>query len=136
MVYQTNIGLRWSDGDAIGHINNAVIVTLFEECRAQALLDHPSTLNNQIVVANLNVDFIAPILYAERTVIASLEVTHIGTKSFTLRQSLYRSPTDEHAGEPSSLAFATATIVIVAFDPTAQKARALEASERDWLLAL
>ena len=36
MTYTTTVPLRWSDLDAVGHVNNAVYLTLCEQCRIEA----------------------------------------------------------------------------------------------------
>lgn len=36
MTFTTTVPLRWSDLDAVGHVNNATYLTLVEQCRIEA----------------------------------------------------------------------------------------------------
>ena len=37
MTHTTTVPLRWSDLDAVGHVNNATYLTLCAQCRVEAL---------------------------------------------------------------------------------------------------
>ena len=78
--------LRWSDEDALGHVNNARVVTLMEGARIR--WTQPRGKSGRFpfgtVVASLQLNYLRP-LYYQPTMIVQLSVVRIGTKSFSLR---------------------------------------------------
>lgn len=88
--YQSRISIRFNDIDAMGHVNNAVIFTYFEEGRKALFYDAfresaPGGFN--FMVAHLECDYILPIRLEDRLLL-NLWVTAIGTKSFGLAYAL------------------------------------------------
>jgi acyl-CoA thioester hydrolase len=83
--YQPEI--RISDIDAMGHVNNAVYFTYFEQARMhffRQLVDDKWDWNRDgILVARNEVDYRMPILLHDKVVI-EVYCNNIGTKSFTL----------------------------------------------------
>lgn len=89
-VFQLPIHVRFRDIDAMGHVNNAVYFTYFEEGRL-ALFESFSSGSGPAVfpfiLARIGCDFLRPVTLNTEL---SLEiwVTEIGIKSFTLAYSL------------------------------------------------
>ena len=88
--FQSRISIRFNDIDAMGHVNNAVIFTYFEEGRKALFYDAfresaPGGFN--FMVAHLECDYILPVRLEDRLSL-NLWVTTIGTKSFGLAYAL------------------------------------------------
>jgi acyl-CoA thioester hydrolase len=88
------VALRWSDQDANGHLNNALIVTLMEEARVRWTRQRPEFegFRNGVVVASLQVDYLAQADYRPEMAI-TVGVERIGTKSFTVRHTGHQGGT-------------------------------------------
>lgn len=109
--------VRFSDLDALGHVNNNAIGIYFESSRL-AFFEHetlyegvPGTAS---VVARLAIDFLAEIPYPAAPEIG-LRVTRIGGKSFTYVQGLFLG----------ARCHATAETVSVMFDRTTRRSQPL-----------
>jgi len=78
--------LRWSDQDALGHVNNARIVTLLEEARIRWAHEEQdkNLLEFGSVVASLQIDYLRP-LYYQPEMLLKMGISRIGTKSFIVR---------------------------------------------------
>jgi acyl-CoA thioester hydrolase len=88
--FQSRISIRFNDIDAMGHVNNAVIFTYFEEGRKALFYDAfresaPGGFN--FMLAHLECDYILPVRLEDRLLL-NLWVTAIGTKSFGLAYAL------------------------------------------------
>jgi len=88
--FQSRIKIRFNDIDAMGHVNNAVIFTYFEEGRKALFYDAfresvPGGFN--FMVAHLECDYILPVRLEDRLLL-NLWVTAVGTKSFGLAYAL------------------------------------------------
>lgn len=91
------IQLRFNDIDTQGHVNNAVYfsfydlgkTTYFYDIMSLKVLDEVG-----IVVANINADFLAPIVGKE-PIAAQTAVKEVGKKSFTLIQQIINTETME-----------------------------------------
>ena len=88
--FQSPISVRFNDIDAMGHVNNAVIFTYFEEGRKALFYDAfsesvPGGFN--FMVAHLECDYILPVRLEDRLLL-NMWVTAIGTKSFGLAYAL------------------------------------------------
>ena len=84
-VFSTNIEVRFRDLDAIGHVNNAVFFTYFEEGRKQfskKVFEVSDVSDFNFIMAHIRCDFIRPIRLNDR-VILHMWVKDIGTKSFS-----------------------------------------------------
>ena len=84
-TYETPIEVRFRDLDSLGHVNNAVYATYFEQARLRYLQDvHGVDLDEvSFVVARLEVDYRAPIEAVE-PVTVGVGVDSVGETSFTL----------------------------------------------------
>jgi len=92
--------VRFSDRDALGHVNNAVYSTYLEEARIDIL----GGLTD-FILARVEIDFRSELRDADEVVVRS-RLDRIGTTSFTLRHEIHA------AGQ----LVAEATSVIVAYD--------------------
>ena len=84
-VFSTNIEVRFRDLDAIGHVNNAVFFTYFEEGRkhfSKKVFDVSDASDFEFIMAHIRCDFIRPIRLSDH-VILHMWVKDIGTKSFS-----------------------------------------------------
>lgn len=116
--------LRWSDMDALGHVNNARIVTLMEESRLRWSRPdaHSGRFEYGLVVASLQVDYLRPLLYRPEIRIR-VGTVRIGTKSFTVR----------HTGYVEGQPVFDGTTVMVPLAEDGVSSRALSDTERSWL---
>ena len=116
--------LRWSDEDALGHVNNARIVTLMEEARLRWTQPRGKAgrFPHGTVVASLRLDYLRPLHY-QPTMVIQLSVVRIGTKSFSLR----------HVGIQDGQRVFDGTTVMVPLAADGVSSRALNELERAWL---
>lgn len=105
--YWIDVDLRFSDLDVLGHVNNAVYVTYFEEARTNYFQDvmgmGPNDLD--LVVAHLEVDFRRTVEWNE-TVRAGVRVAEIGTKSFRMEYEVRADGEVAATGETVQVALA------------------------------
>ena len=122
--FELSLQLRWSDMDALGHVNNARIVTLMEEARLRWSRPdaHTGRFEFGLVVASLQVDYLRPVLYRPEILIR-VGAVRIGTKSFTVR----------HAGYVDGQLVFDGTTVMVPLAEDGVSSRALSKAERGWL---
>ena len=77
---------RWSDLDEVGHVNNAVYLTYFEQSRV--FYFHEACQwdwkVDGIILASNQVDYVRPVLYPDPTFIY-VRVSKIGNKSFEIQ---------------------------------------------------
>ena len=89
-LFSTNIEVRFRDLDAIGHVNNAVFFTYFEEGRkhfSKKVFDVSDVSDFNFIMAHIQCDFIKPIQFNDH-VILQMWVKNIGTKSFSFEYRL------------------------------------------------
>ncbi len=123
-----NIGVRWSDMDAYGHINHGRTVTLLEEARVETVFKPGSptgTLAAGAVVAALQVTYTRQLVHDDSPLQVLMWVSALRGADFTLSYELRPAGEDE-ASRPA----VTASTQIVAFDIAAQRPRRLTARER------
>ena len=118
-LFSTNIEVRFRDLDAIGHVNNAVFFTYFEEGRkhfSKKVFDVSDVSDFNFIMAHIQCDFIKPIQFNDR-VILQMWVKDIGTKSFSFEYRLV-DLSDE------AMVYATGKSIQVCYDY--QKNRSIE----------
>ena len=76
-VFTTRLAMRWGDMDALGHLNNAVYLTYFEQARTDWLLALPDphelwTPEQGPVVAHAAVTYKRPIVHPATVVVRLL----------------------------------------------------------------
>lgn len=110
--------IRFADIDAMGHVNNAVYFTYFEQARMhffrQLVDDKWDWTVHGILVARNEVDYRIPILLHDSV---SIEVfcKHIGTKSVTLAYKIMKS------SKEGPVLCSSGASVLVCFNHTAQR---------------
>jgi acyl-CoA thioester hydrolase len=100
--------VRFRDLDAMGHVNNAVLVTYVEQARIEYLrhlgvLDGP--LDMGMILARLEIDFLAPAM-PQAEVAIGVRASRSGNKSFQL----------DHELRQDGREIARASTVLVAYD--------------------
>ena len=88
--FHAPIAVRFKDIDAMGHVNNAVFTTYFEEARAafcRQVLGLSRIEDFDFLVARIEIDYRRPLRYGE-PLSASVRVAGVGNTSFTLEYRL------------------------------------------------
>lgn len=85
-MFRWECPLRWSDMDAQGHMNNAVMVDYLQEARVVFLRSGPASalLDEGIVVVRHQVEYRRPIHYDEDAVVVELGVSTLGASRVEL----------------------------------------------------
>ncbi|MCB1215146.1 MAG: acyl-CoA thioesterase [Deltaproteobacteria bacterium] len=86
---RTSIGVRFSDVDSMGHVNNARFLTYFEEARVAYLkkitpLDFTNPhwkLSQSLIVASIKIDFLSPAYVGEELEVG-IRASRLGNSSF------------------------------------------------------
>jgi acyl-CoA thioester hydrolase len=89
-TFATQIDIRFRDVDAMGHVNNAVFFTYFEEGRKRFFFDlfkvsNPSAF--PFIMAHISCDYLRPIKLSSELLL-QMWVKDIGKKSFVLGYKL------------------------------------------------
>lgn len=113
--HSTPVQLRFNDVDILGHMNNTVYFSLYDTAKAEyfsSVQGKPIDWKNvDIVVANVNCAYIAPIFFGEKIEVLTT-CTSVSEKSFKVLQMIRKSDTHE----PKSIC----ETVMVSFDPEKQ----------------
>lgn len=129
MPFSHPIEVRFRDLDAIGHVNNAVVVSFMEQARFQwwrAFLGGRDFREEGFLIARAEVDYRRPILLGD-DVRVELRCTHTGNSSFELDYRL----TKGLGGE----LFAEGKTVQVMLDFGTNRPKSLTPATRQWLEA-
>ena len=88
-VFEYDIPMRWSDSDALNHMNNAMYFTFMEEARVKLLTDAGLDLPDEQVpvLAHSSCDFIRSVTYPA-TVRVHYQVLRIGRSSLECQINL------------------------------------------------
>lgn len=89
-LFSTSIEVRFRDLDALGHVNNAVYFTYFEEGRkhfSRKVFGVSDISDFKFIMAHIQCDFIRPIQFNDH-VILQMWVKNIGNKSFSFEYRL------------------------------------------------
>lgn len=112
--YRTDIQMRFSDTDALGHLNNTAYALYAEQARVelfnQLQLDQVRRGDVFVILAHISLDFLRQVRFGERVHVIT-RVAKLGRTSVTLAQEIYAE---------DALA-AKVTSVVVVFDFTTQK---------------
>ncbi len=85
--------IRFSDIDAMGHVNNAVYLNYLEQARIsffRAILGRPWDWESSGIIVGRNaIDYLSPVRLNDNLIIRTYPV-RIGTKSFTVNYNLVR----------------------------------------------
>ena len=109
--FPAKIEMRWSDLDEFSIINNAKMMTYFEEARIKLLQAVEWDWQHEgIVVANANINYRTPLKLTDNPVVYT-RCSAIGNKSFTLSCVIA-----EQLPEGAMKVFSEATFVLVGYD--------------------
>lgn len=119
--------VRWSDMDVYGHVNNARVLTLYEEARVALMFRAAreqglTSMADGVVIARHEIDYLRPIDHGDPVRI-DLWVEEIRRASFTFRYELFDG--DRIASRARS--------VLVPYDLTAGRPRRVSDAEREFL---
>lgn len=90
IMFTLNLIVRFNDCDPMGHVNNAVYFTYFEEARAELFQLFNPNLNTRqwnLIVAGARCDYIKEALYSETLTIFTW-VGKIGNSSFDVEHAI------------------------------------------------
>jgi acyl-CoA thioester hydrolase len=117
-------GLRWSDFDRLGHLNQAVYHVLLEQARTVWLTEkRPDELERHeaFVVARVELDYRREVDTTHREVVATIRPLTLGTSSLIAEQQL------RHVDGTIA---ATGKVVMVGWDARARGKRVFGEAER------
>ncbi len=86
-AHRTQIQMRFSDTDALGHVNNASYAVYAELARLE-FMQHVGKVVRALILAHLAIDFRRQVALGDRVVV-STTVARIGTSSVTLQQTVW-----------------------------------------------
>jgi acyl-CoA thioester hydrolase len=95
--FATEIQVRFRDIDSMGHVNNAVYLTYFEEGRKEfvrPLLGMTKPEDYTFILAHIECDFLKPVQISD-TVSLEVWIGEIGTKRFDFLYQLLKKGVDE-----------------------------------------
>ncbi|KNX39220.1 acyl-CoA thioesterase [Luteipulveratus halotolerans] len=126
--YAVDVPLRWSDMDALRHVNNVQFVRLLEEARVLALRDwfrqDDGTVHHpQLLIARTEIDYLRQLKYRPEPVVIALWVSKLSGASFDISYEVKDSRADD------AEVYAAAESTQVAFDMESQ--RPLRISDED-----
>ncbi len=129
MPFSHPIEVRFSDLDAMGHVNNAVVVSFMEQARFQwwrTFLGGRKFQEEGFLIARVEVDYRMPILLGD-DVRVELHCSKTGNSSFDLSYRLTRGLGGE--------LFAEGRTVQVMLDFATHRPKPLAEATREWLEA-
>ena len=87
---EREVSIRWRDMDAFGHVNNAVYLTYVEEAHDEFLRVTVGEGDGSahVVVARVEIDFLAPLTQDDRYVTARCRLESLGTSSIVTSEEL------------------------------------------------
>lgn len=124
------LDIRFSDMDAMNHVNNAKFFTYFEEGRKHLFfkyLKSEARPTFDFILAKSTCEYKIPLLLEDRAVI-ELWSGEIGTKSFVIKYSIHEE------GNPERV-FATGESVLVSYDYKAGRSTPIDDEMRAILTA-
>lgn len=122
-VFERQVPVRWSDTDALGHVNHVVFLTYLEEGR-DAFYTEVIGADPFYVVVRLEIDLRAEVFHPDGHVTVRIAVERLGTTSLTTSETVLTS-----AGEVA----AQARVVTVRWDESARRPIPFSPSERERL---
>jgi acyl-CoA thioester hydrolase len=127
--YKTPIHIRFSDIDAVGHVNNAIYLTYFENARFDYWSDVLSWnfSENGIIVARTEVNYLKPVLLHDK-LICYVRVVRIGNSSFDVMQVLVK------VTEKGEEICTTGKTVCISYDYTANKSVKIPSHARNRMI--
>jgi acyl-CoA thioester hydrolase len=89
VISETTVQLRWSDMDAMGHVNNATYLTYLETAREPwfATLGQPEEYM-RFAMRRVEVDFLSQLTFADGAVVVTIELAGVGISSVRTRERM------------------------------------------------
>jgi len=127
--YKSPIAIRFSDIDAVGHVNNAIYLTYFEEARLNYFRDviHWNMRQHGIIVGRSEVNYLKPIMLEDR-ITCYVRTTRIGNSSFDVMHVLVKITAN---GEEICT---TGKTVCISYDYSTNKSVSIPSEERHRLI--
>ncbi|HUV77414.1 MAG TPA: acyl-CoA thioesterase [Desulfobacterales bacterium] len=125
-IFSTDIEVRFRDLDALGHVNNAVFFTYFEEGRknfSKKIFKVSDLSDFSFIMAHIRCDYLKPIKFNGHITL-KMWVKHIGNRSFSFEYKLIDS-------KDESMVYATGESVQVCYDYTADTSMAVTDKMRE-----
>jgi acyl-CoA thioester hydrolase len=123
-MHEHRAQLRFSDTDAMGHVNHARFATIFEDARIsllRSLAGPGEDLGSRgMILARLEINYVRPLVLDDDPVTVQARVVRIGTSSFSI----------DYVLEQRGAICARGLSVLVAYDYAAERSRPLSTSER------
>ena len=84
-TFELSPEVRWSDQDLLGHVNNARMITLIEECRVRWMHEIRAghITGGGLLVARQTIDYLVPVMYGPELKM-TVTVKKLGNSSFTV----------------------------------------------------
>jgi acyl-CoA thioester hydrolase len=124
-TYETTV--RFSECDALGHVNNTVYFIYFEEARTEIFRIFNSSLDTKrwnLIVASTSCDFLSQVKYAEKLTVYTW-IGRLGNSSFEVHHAIKNE---------KGVWVARGKATLLRFDFDQQKAVPLSESIREELL--
>ncbi|SHL99918.1 acyl-CoA thioesterase [Mucilaginibacter sp. OK098] len=128
--YKTPIAIRFSDIDAVGHVNNAIYLTYFEVARLNYWREiiNWDLRKNGVIVGRSEVNYLKPITL-EDEIVCYVRTTRIGNSSFDMMHLLVRiTPNGEEI-------CTTGKTVCISYDYSLNKSVSIPLREREKMIA-
>jgi acyl-CoA thioester hydrolase len=128
--YKTPIPIRFSDIDAVGHVNNAIYLTYFEIARLNYWKEiiNWNLRENGVIVGRSEVNYLKPITLDDE-IICYVRTTRIGNSSFDMMHLLVRiTPNGEEI-------CTTGKTVCISYDYSLNKSVSIPLIEREKMIA-
>jgi len=128
--YKTPVTIRFSDIDAVGHVNNAIYLTYFEMARFDYWREiiNWNLRENGVIVGRSEVNYLKPITL-EDEIVCYVRTTRIGNSSFDMMHLLVRITPD---GEEICT---TGKTVCISYDYSLNKSVSIPQKEREKMIA-
>jgi acyl-CoA thioester hydrolase len=110
--HRYHVQLRWSDMDALRHVNNVQFLRFLEDARVQMLVEAGRrSMESElgVVVARHEIDYLRPLLFRTEPVVVDAWVTRLGRTSYTVAYEIREAADDESV-------YARASTVMVCVD--------------------
>ena len=127
-LFEIPLEIRFRDLDALGHVNNAVYFTYFEEGRKGLFFSFSKTEDPSafgFILARIECDYVKPIKLNSK-VILQMWVSDVGRKSFKLAYKIVNAADENDV-------YAKGESVQVCFDYKAGKSTEVPEDLREWL---
>lgn len=132
-AFLAQVGVRWSDMDAFGHINHARMVTLMEEARIQWLLsagEEYTPLITSAMIVHVEIRYQRQLRHEDSPLQVGMWIKGSRSVDFTIGYEI-RAAGDEPSTKPACVASTQMAVV----DIEAKTLRRLTPTEKDYLRA-